>query len=220
MTSTILPPDLKDRLAEAARYALLRRLAPAIRHNMAGALQPVAMIATMLEKRLHKPEPDFVALAKNSNDINTLSREAAATCMDLMTWLAPKEIDKVSLGDGVADSVGLLVTELSFRGFTVVNETTGMLAPVARGLLRNAFMASLVALTDASKSPANVVITAHEDAAGVRLVLSIVAINGEPTANTSHAYRALQWADVEALVEGEPVTLTHTAERAELLIHL
>ena len=29
---------LKERLAEAARYALLRRLAPAIRHSMGGAL--------------------------------------------------------------------------------------------------------------------------------------------------------------------------------------
>ena len=41
---------LKERLAEAARYALLRRLAPAIRHSMGGALQPISMVVALLEK--------------------------------------------------------------------------------------------------------------------------------------------------------------------------
>lgn len=208
--------DLKARLAEAARYALLRRLAPALRHNMAGALQPVTMIATMLEKRLQKPDPDFAQLAKNSNDINTLSREAAATCMGLMTWLAPKDSDLVAAGEGIADAVGLVITELSFRGFAVVNETAGVGSPVPRSLLRNAFMACLIALIDASKAPADVVITASEDAEAFTVVISIVPNGGEPTANTSHAYRALYWADVEALAEAESARLTYAGDRAEL----
>ncbi|MDO9405894.1 MAG: hypothetical protein Q7T87_17830 [Polaromonas sp.] len=208
--------DLKERLAEAARYALLRRLAPAIRHNMAGALQPVTMIATMLEKRLQKPSPDFAALAKNSNDINTLSREAAATCMDLMTWLAPKVADKVPVSEGVADSAGLLITELSFRGFTVVNETTEAQWLVPRSLLRSAFMAALLALTDTSSPPADVVITAAEEGDGLLLTLTLVKTDGEPTPNSMHSYRALQWPDVEALAAAEGAVLTRTDHRVEL----
>ncbi|RYX95722.1 MAG: hypothetical protein EOO28_09905 [Comamonadaceae bacterium] len=209
-------PDLKDRLAEAARYALLRRLAPALRHNMAGALQPVAMIATMLEKRLQKPAPDFAALAKNSNDINTLSREAAATCMALMTWLAPKDNEKVPAGEGIADAVGLLVTELSFRGFTVVNESTGCTAAVPRSLLRNAFMASLIALTDEGKSPANVVISATAESDALVVRISLAPTDGEPSGNASHAYRALDWSDVDALVAADNATLVRGDGSVEL----
>ena len=60
-SSQPLPPACGNsalaRLAEGPRYALLRRLAPAIRHDMAGSLQPISMVAAMLEKRLQKPDP-------------------------------------------------------------------------------------------------------------------------------------------------------------------
>ena len=51
------------RNAEAPRYALLRRLVPAIRHQMAGSFQPVTMMAAIVEKRLLAASPDLPALA-------------------------------------------------------------------------------------------------------------------------------------------------------------
>ena len=113
----------KERFAEAARYALLRRLAPALRHNMAGSLQPIAMMAALLEKRLLKAGPDLPALAKNSGALGTLSREASVSCMNLMSWMAPKSNDPIALDAGLAEAVGLVTTELSFRGFNLVSET-------------------------------------------------------------------------------------------------
>ena len=41
---------MSDQLFEAARYALLRRLAPAIRHSMVGWLHPVVLTAEILER--------------------------------------------------------------------------------------------------------------------------------------------------------------------------
>jgi len=83
-------PYLKERLAEAARYALMRRLLPAIRHNLAGTLQPIGMMSAMLERRIKAAAPDMALLAKNTQALTTLSREAAATSLNLMTWLAPR----------------------------------------------------------------------------------------------------------------------------------
>lgn len=202
---------------ESARYALLRRLAPALRHNMAGSLQPVSMIAAMLEKRLLAPAPDLAAIAKNSHAIGTLSREAAAACMDLMTWLAPKEQALVAVGTGVADSVSLLVTELSFRGFSVRNETGEVPGQVLRSALRNVFMAGLVALTDAAKAPAEVLLTAHIDGEDMVLAISLLATEGETmSTGSSPAYRNLHWSDVQALADAEAVGLEYSPGRLEL----
>ena len=215
------PTQLNERLAEAARYALLRRLAPAIRHDMAGALQPISMMAAMLEKRMQKPAPDLAALGSNSAAISALSRESAAACMELMTWLAPKEDKPVAVGEGVADCIGLVMTELSFRGFTLVNQTTGIEARVAKSALRNVFMAALVALTDASDNPASLTLSAVVEPAAadqqwVVLSLQIEKTEGEPSPGAPHAYRPLQWEDVEMLALSEQVELSHTPASAQL----
>ena len=41
--------------AEAARYALLRRLAPSMRHHLVVNLQPIGMIYEVMDRRLRAP---------------------------------------------------------------------------------------------------------------------------------------------------------------------
>ena len=57
--------------AEAARYALLRRLAPSIRHNLVINLQPIGMIYEVLDRRLRGPQPDL-AHVQASAAVSTL----------------------------------------------------------------------------------------------------------------------------------------------------
>ena len=213
------PGVASDQQIEAARYALLRRLAPALRHNMAGGLQPISMIAAMLEKRLLSASPDLAIIAKNAAAMNSLSREAAASCMDLMTWLAPKDNAMVPASAGIADAIALIATDLSFRGFELVNETTDEHATVARNALRNALMAALITLTDTFKAPASVRLTPQlEPEAGV-IVIDINLVKSESDIMKSSglsAYRALDWTDVEALAQADGVVLAHTDSHALL----
>jgi hypothetical protein len=51
MTDNTTDSDRAARTAAAARYALLRRLAPAIRHT-GGGFATISMVAVLLEKRL------------------------------------------------------------------------------------------------------------------------------------------------------------------------
>lgn len=217
-----MPRDItlqKERLAEAARYALLRRLAPAIRHDMAGSLQPIRMIAAMLEKRLQAAAPDLAQLGKNASAINTLSREAGSSCLNLMTWLAPRDNDPVPLNSAVEESLGLLTAELSFRGFAVVNQTVDMQAQLPRGIFRSVFTASMMALTDALDGAVQLVVSATAVGHETRLQITI-----EPGGSTefaglggrSQAYRSMGWDDVLALADAEGVSLTHAADHAEL----
>ena len=206
------------RLAESARYALLRRLAPAIRHDMAGALQPISMVAAMLEKRLQKPDPDLLALAKNVNAVNALAREASLSCMALMNWLSPSLDESTPVCTGVAETIALVATDLSFKGFTLINQTETVDAAVAVrvSILRGLFMATLLAMTDSHSGPARVLLGA--DAQGDKLVLSITL---EPTedellAGMPPVYRNLDWDDVQALAAAESSVLVHTPTRVEL----
>lgn len=207
---------LKERLAEAARYALLRRLAPAIRHSMGGALQPISMVVALLEKRLQAPVPDLVVLGKNCSSIKTLSLEAASTCVGLMSWLAPNDNERVRINKGIADSVELLTTEISFRGFDLVNETASVDAEVPQSILRSVFVASLIALIDAAHSPGKVLLTARVVDGEVLLVIAITAFDGESAPASLLAYRELDWDDVQSLAAAEGVSL----ERADNLVKL
>ncbi len=203
-------------MAEAARYALLRRLAPVLRHNMAGALQPLSMMSTMLEKRLQKLDPDLAALSRNSSQLNTLAREASSACMNLMTWLAPKTSDLVTVAAGIEDAAGLVMTELSFKGFTVVNQIGDVPGELPRSLMRNVFMAALLALTDGTTAPASVVLAAQLVGSELVLTISIQPVQGELLPGGTPSYRNLEWEDVQALAEVESVRLIHTADSVEL----
>ena len=212
-------PHLKERLAEAARYALMRRLLPAIRHNLAGTLQPIGMMSAMLERRIKAATPDMVQLAKNTQALSTLSREAAATSLNLMTWLAPKDNELIAVNSAVEESLGLMSTELSFRGFSLDNQATEAVAKLPKGMLRSVFTASLIALTDTFEQPAGVVVSV-EGAAGdtlLRITIAAAAPNELLSlGNRMPTYRSLQWADVQALADAEGVDLEHASHFVQL----
>ena len=207
-----------ERLAESAHYALLRRLAPAIRHDMAGALQPISMVAAMLEKRLQKPDPDLLALSKNVNTVNALAREASLSCMELIDWLSPKSDESTPVHTGIANAIALVTTDLSFKGFTLVNQTQAMDAAVTvrTNVLRGLFMAALLTMTDRHKGPAQVLLGA--EACGDNLVLRITLepAQCDELPDPQPGYRRLDWDDVQALADAESAVLVLSPGRVEL----
>ena len=216
-SSTI--PFLNERLAEAARYALMRRLLPAIRHNIAGTLQPIGMMSAMLERRIKAATPDLAQLGKSAQGLSTLSREAAAVSLNLMTWLAPKDNDLVVINSALEECLDLMTTELSFRGFSVDNRTTEVEAVLPRGILRSVFTASLIALTDSVDSAASVVVSAEGETGNIRLTISLEPGGASELAamgSRMPIYRALQWADVQAIAEAEGVRLDYAADCVQL----
>ncbi|CDS51330.1 hypothetical protein [Polaromonas sp. CG9_12] len=212
-------PHLKERLAEAARYALMRRLLPAIRHNLAGTLQPIGMMSAMLDRRIKAAVPDMAQLAKNTQALGTLSREAAATSLNLMTWLAPKDNELIAVNSAVEESLGLMATELSFRGFSLDNQATGAVAKLPKGMLRSVFTASLIALTDTFEKPAGVVIGVEGEAGDTRLRITVEADASNELlvlGNRMPTYRCLQWSDVQALADAEGVHIEYAPDSVQL----
>ena len=210
---------IRDRCeAEAAHYALLRRLAPVIRHNMAGTLQPIAMVAAMLERRLQKADTDPEALLRNARDIVALTKEAAASCVDLMSWLAPKEKRLIMAGVGIAECLGMVATQLSFKGFSVVDNTGGPAVQLSQSALRTVLTAALIALTDAAATPGKVLIEAEfvQDILSLHIELKPHDAAEPMRAADKPPYRLLDWHDVQVLAQQESVHMVHGKNRFTL----
>lgn len=204
--------------AEAARYAMLRRLAPSIRHHLVVNLQPIGMIYEVMERRLRAPEPDLLHVRESAQKINGFARAALDSCLDVVTWLAPDEKATIAVADGVRECVGLLATSLSFRGYAVRNEVTALAGLVPRSALRNVLTAALVHVTDQNPPPADLVLTAGFEPAGLRLGLALRATEGSQGFAQEAGYRQIGWDDVQALAAADSVQVERDGPMLSLLI--
>jgi hypothetical protein len=198
--------------AEAARYSVLRRLAPALKHDMVVNLQAVAMMAEVLNARLERGLGNPAELQKSVSKINRLAREAVMTCLDVAAWIEPGEDEGIRLRDGVEECVGLLAGNFNFRGFSIRNEVAEVDFEVSREALRNLLCASLITLTDAATPPCDVVVKAEVSAGFAVLTVRCDARESDPdTPAFEVTYRQLDWSDVQALAVAESVELFRTA---------
>lgn len=193
---------------EAARYALLRRVAPTLRHHMAGEFQPLGMMAALLERRVQKNE--LAGVQEQCAGLGQMSRQAAAHCMDLMNWVAPRGPSTLALEAGLAQCVHVLATSLRFRGFALHHISGDVQAQVDGPALRSVLAAALLYLSDSSPEPADLRLQAMRVGAQ-QVQVRITLTPAERTSQPDHTadYRPLQWADVCALARAEAVELQH-----------
>ena len=219
--SPIAPPQPSRRprtSAEAARYGVLRRLAPALKHDMVVNLQAVAMMAEVLNARLEKGTPPTAELESSVSRVNRLARDAVMTCLKVAAWIAPSEDESVRLREGVDECVALLRSGFNFRGCTLANEVVETDFEASLVALRHLVAASLLTLADAAGGPAALSVSAEISPGFAVLTVRCTprppaeallpdAIASEPN------YRTLEWADVQALALAEGVELFRTQDQ-------
>jgi hypothetical protein len=201
--------QLQERLAEAASYAVLRRIAPVLRHDVAGFMQPVGMLMMVLQRRVQMPEPDLQAIAKNVASVSALTKEATTGCMNAMGWMASREDNPVSFHEGAEEVLRLLTLELSGRGLTAVNDIAVDHATAARSFFRGAFAGAVLAWCDQTTGAGVLHITASSQAGDTELKLLF-----EPNENTASteaviARRLIGWEDVQAMAHASGAKLSH-----------
>lgn len=207
--------------AESARYSVLRRLAPALKHDMVVHLQAISMLADVLSARLDKgalaPADVETALVR----MNRMAREAVNTCLRVAGWINPPEDETIRLRDGVDEGVALLRSGFSFRSLSLAVEVPDLDFEVSRVALRFLVPASLLVLADGLRGPGE--LSVHADVAAGVAVLSIRAAprppdDGSPpdAAQLPAAERSLDWQDVAALAAAEQVELLRTDSQVVL----
>lgn len=191
--------------AEAARYALLRRLAPSMRHHLVVNLQPIGMIYEVMDRRLRAPQPNFAEVHDSARKINGFARAALNSCLDVVTWLAPEEDAVSTVADGVRECLGLLTTSLTFRGYTVRNEAASAPGEIHRSAIRNLLTAAMIHMTDENPSPADLVLTVEAGSESAVLTLTIRPTDGAAGVQAEPSYRRIDASDLDALAAAESV---------------
>jgi hypothetical protein len=210
MLASSLPPTAVPSLeAEAARYALLRRLAPSMRHHLVVNLQPIGMIYEVMDRRLRAPEPDLAHVQESANKINGFARAALASCVDVVSWLAPDDAVTVLVHEAARESSALLATSLSFRGYALRNQVEPLPGVVRRSSIRALLTATLIHATDHHKPGAEVFLTASAEADSIVLRVSLQPSNTDKGFATEPGYRKLDWGDVQALAAAEGAEVEH-----------
>lgn len=207
---------LANRLAEAARYAVLCRLMPVLRHDVAGAMQPPRMLLMVLQKSLQVSDPDRQAIEKNVAAISALTKQATISCMSALSWIASRDDECVSLRSGVDEAIALLAMEFSVNGMTLDN-TIEDDAKVPQTFLRSVLMGALLAFCDQHAEGGNLRVSFKPDIAEInalgqiqlQLQRPLGAANKLPELqNVLCRSRLIQWTDVQAMAEASSVQMT------------
>jgi hypothetical protein len=205
---------------ESARYALLRRLSFAMRHNLVMHLQPIGMITEVMERRLRSPAPDLAQVHDGMGKIHNFSKAAVQSCLDVISWLAPEPGATMPVQDGVQDCMALLRSNFSFRGFNVRSEVDAAPQPVGKSALRMLLSGVLVALSDDTPAPADITLRASGDADVVKLHVRVERTQGEAGPMGELPYRPMKWAEIEALARSEDVGLERNDTGAVLTFNV
>ena len=202
------PDFLQERLAEAASYAVLLRIAPALRHDVAGFIQPVGMLVMVLQRRVQMPEPDMQAIAKNVMSVSALTKEATTGCMNAMDWMASREDTYVSLRAGADEVMHLLALELSGHGLSTANDLAESMPRVPRPFFRSVLVSALLAWCDQKPGAGMLRINGSSDANESELKMQFEVDGTALPADTVSPQRRIGWDDVEALARACGATLS------------
>ena len=199
--------------AEAARYGVLRRLAPALKHDMVVNLQAVAMMAEVLNARLERGQPAPADFQASISKLNRLAREAVLNCLKVASWIQPVEDEGIRLSKGVEECLALLASNFNFRGFLVEKEVPDSDFQVSRVALRHLLAAALITLTDAAAGPCEVRVKAEIASGFAELSVRVVPRRDVEGLPFEAGYRQLEWADVQALAHAESIELVRGSDQ-------
>jgi hypothetical protein len=208
-------------MARAARHTVLRRVAPALKHDMVVHLQAVAMMAETLNARLERGAADADDLQASLSKLNRLAREAVASCLKVTSWIDAPDEESVPLRQGVQECLGLLAPGLNFRGFTLSHRLANSSFEVSRSALRHLLVASILAIADAAAGPCELVVDGRVDEGHASL--RVHAKPGQhapdpalPAASEVGPRRAVDWAEVQALAAAEGAQIVRRRDTVQM----
>ena len=134
--------------AEAAQYALLCRISPALRHRLVGQLHPIGLTAGLADRQLRADELNLTNVRDSIAKVQLQTREAMVSAIATLAWLTGEEAASVTLQAGVDSCVALVRTDCEMRGVAISSNIAGMDVAVSQRALRIVLTAALIAMVD------------------------------------------------------------------------
>ncbi len=189
-----------SRETDAIRYAVLRRVAPGIRHGLMGELQAIQFMAE-LAARQRDDRGDGARTLDGLQQVLAQARSTVASCRSIIEWLQPEAGATTPLGVGIAQCLKVVGDDWPLRG---VEASTELHAPdtlVDRSALRELLAASLMALTDMHPGALDIDVHCAADTDDAELRLRARAAGRRSTIEAFADERKFTWADVQMLAK-------------------
>jgi hypothetical protein len=202
--------------AEAARYALLMRLGPSLRHGLMGQIQILQFLAEMA-LRQSKSGSNATQAAEAVGKMPSQVVVIRERCHALARWLR-SDLDEIVSVDAVVEEVrAMLDVEFSLRERQLIVQCALAEVYAPREPLIEVLAAALLALSDESRqSGVFKVEGAMNDGYAVLLISS--HLQPEDIVGPDAPYRNLNWNDVTALARGGGIDLSVSAHCARITV--
>ena len=164
--------DTNTRDADAIRYAVLRKLASAIRHSLMGDLQTIQfsaeLAARMIDSGAGGPKLDeCIKLLPDQ------TRAAVNSCRAMVEWLRPDDKATTTVDETLRQCLKVAGDDWSLRGIEASVDVRSGGVLVSKPVLREMLVTSLLTLADTHPGPIDITIVA--EANGDDVVLSVSA---------------------------------------------
>lgn len=221
MTDTFAKPRPDAWRADAMRYRMLWRLVPSMSHKLAGAMQPVSMLAALVARHLQHSQPDIQALSGQVANLQEACKAAITARTDVMAWFQPSETKSVSIADELTQCTRLLTAEFAMRGCSVDNRLADAQGATLQINLRTVFMASLFAILDNAEGPVEVQLRCMPASSGsATIVVSWNPLAASDISPHSNGRHTIGWDDLQAVADQLGVGLERTSAQIDLFFTL
>jgi len=207
--------DHEDMTTDAIRYAVLRRLAPGIRHSLMGELQAIQFLAELASRQL-QIAADTAKVQDGLSHIIAQTRNTVISCRSIVEWLRPESGATIVLREGVEQCLKLAGDDWPLRGIEATTALDAADALVDKAALRELFIASLIALTDMNPGTLDIEVQSGADGEDIELKLQAHAAARRSSMPPSGHGRTFTWADVQMLAKAHEVACACRGQGATL----
>jgi hypothetical protein len=209
---------------------VLQRVAPVLRHDVAGLMQPIGMMTKILQRRVQAPVPDLLEISKNLASVGALAKEASSGCMNAIGWMVSSEDQPANLSLSVNTVTNILSAEFSSAALTLTNDIEDEQISVPQLFVRSLLIGALLAFCD-QRTPGDILQITLKAAGqssdtgdmAAALMLRMLSsnqlgaldtpdlansANSRDSADTQRQSRLIEWCDVQALADAFHVTMT------------
>jgi hypothetical protein len=187
--------DTNARDADAIRYAVLRKLASAIRHSLMGDLQTIQfsseLAARMIDSGAGGPKLDECIKM-----LPDQTRAAVASCRAMIEWLRPDDKAATTVDETLRQCLKVAGDDWSLRGIEASTDVRSGGVLVSKPVLREMLVTSLLTLADTHPGPIDIAIVAEANGDRVDVSLSARQAGRKTQFPPMMLYRAFTYDDV------------------------
>lgn len=187
--------DMNGRDADAIRYAVLRKLASAIRHSLMGDLQTIQFSAELAARMIDNGSggPKLDECIKMLPD---QARTAVNSCRAMIEWLRPDDKAATTVDETLRQCLKVAGDDWTLRGIEASTDIRSGGALVSKPVLRELLVTSLLTLADTHPGPIDIAISSEANGDEVVVSLSAKKAERKPQFPPLTLYRALSYDDV------------------------